>query len=91
MLLIMLMIKKIMGFEGNCSKLPLPLQMTIKKKYLNIHLENLRPQINIENDYKQSDERYQINMIYKKDSDERYQIGENKEEKLNTDIEVLKW
>ena len=29
-------------------------------------------------------------MIDDKDSDERYQIGENKEETLNTDIEVLK-
>ena len=32
----------------------------------------------------------QVNMIDDKESDERYQIGGNEEEKLNTDIEVLK-
>ena len=51
---------------------------------------SLRPQRNIENNDKQFYERYQINMIDHKESDERYQIGENKEEILNTDIEVLK-
>ena len=45
---------------------------------------------NIENNDRQYDERYQINMIDDKESDERYQIGEKKEETLNTDIEVLK-
>ena len=57
---------------------------------MNMQLENLRPQINKANNDKQSDERYQINMIYGKESDERDQIGKNKEETLNTDIEVLK-
>ena len=39
---------------------------------------------------KQYDERYQINIIDDKKSDERDQIGENKEETLNKDTEVLK-
>ena len=54
-----------------------------------MQLENLRLQRNIDNNYKQSDERYQINIIDDKESDERDQIGENKEEILNTDIEIL--
>ena len=37
-----------------------------KSKQMNMQLENLRPQINIDNNDKQSDERYQINMIYDK-------------------------
>ena len=44
-----------------------------------MQLENLIPQINIDNNDKQYDERYQINMIDDKDSDKRYHIGENKE------------
>ena len=59
----MLMIKKIMGLQSHFSKLPLPLQMTVKKNFLNMQLENLRPQINMDNNEKQSDERYQKNMI----------------------------
>ena len=55
-----------------------------------MQLEILRPQINIENNDKQSDERHQINMIDDKEYDERDHIGENKKETLNTDIEVLK-
>ena len=55
-----------------------------------MQLENLRPQRNIDNNDKQSDKRYYINMIDDKESDEIYQIGENKEETLNIDIEVLK-
>ena len=42
---------------------------------MNIQLEHLRPQRNIENNDKQSDERYQINMIDDKGYDERDQIG----------------
>ena len=57
---------------------------------MNIQLESLRPQINLENNDKQSDERYQINIIDDKESVDRDQIGENKEEELNTDIEVFK-
>ena len=53
-------------------------------------LENLRLQRNIENNDKQSNKRYQINIIDDRESDEIYQIGENMEEKLNRDIEVLK-
>ena len=45
---------------------------------MNMQLENLRPQRNIENNDKQSDEIYQINMIDDKKSDERDQIDENK-------------
>ena len=55
-----------------------------------MQLENLIPQRNIENNEKKYDERYQVNMIDDKESYERYQIDENKEEKLNIDIEVLK-
>ena len=51
-----------------------------------MQLENLRPQLNIENNVKKYDEIYQINVIDDKESDERYHIGENKEETLNTDI-----
>ena len=58
--------------------------------FLNMRPTSLRPQRNIENNDKQFYERYQINMIDHKESDERYQIGENKEEILNTNIEVLK-
>ena len=56
---------------------------------MNMQLENLIPQINIENNDKQSDERYQINMIDDKEYNESDQISESKEGKLNTDIEVL--
>ena len=52
--------------------------------------ENLIPQINIENIYKKSDERYQKNLIYDKESDERNQISKNDEEKIIEDIEILK-
>ena len=55
-----------------------------------MQLENLRPQRNIDNNNKKSDEIYQINIIYDKESDERYQISENKEEKLTEYIEFLK-
>ena len=53
-------------------------------------LENLRPQIKIGNNDKQSDEIYQINIIYDKEYDERDQISKNDEEKMTEDIEVLK-
>ena len=49
----------------------------------------MRPQINIENNDKQSDERYQINMIDVKEYNKSDQISKNKEGTLNTDIEVL--
>ena len=45
-----------------------------------MQVENLRPQRNIDNNDKKSDEIYKINMIDDKESDERYEIGENKEE-----------
>ena len=37
--------------------------MNIKKKWINMQLENLRPQKNIENNDRQYYEVYQINMI----------------------------
>ena len=55
-----------------------------------MQLENLRPERNIENYDKQYDEKNQINMIDDRESDERDKISENKEETLNTEIEVLK-
>ena len=54
-----------------------------------MQLENLIPQINIDKNDKKSDERYQINMIDDKEYNKSDQISENKEGKLNTDIEVL--
>ena len=56
---------------------------------MNMQLENLILQINIENNDKQSDEIYQINMIDVKEYNKSDQISENKEGTLNTDIEVL--
>ena len=53
-------------------------------------LDHMITQRNLENNDKQSDEKYQKNMIYDKESAEGYHIGENKEESLNTDIEVSK-
>ena len=43
--------------------------------------ENLRPQRNIENNYKQTDEIYQKKLIDEKESDERDQISKNDEER----------
>ena len=61
-----------------------------ENKFLNMQLENLRPQINIENNDKKSDERYNRNVIYDKEYYERDRIGEDNEQTLNTYIEVLK-
>ena len=47
------------------------------QKFLNMQLEILRFQRNIDNNDKQYDERYQINIIGGKESDERDQIGES--------------
>ena len=52
-----------------------------KNKCLNIQRENLIPQRNIENNYKQADEIYQKQLIDEKESDERDQISKNDEEK----------
>ena len=79
------------GFTGSLSNIARTLiDDYTKKEFLNTQLEILRPQKNIENNDKQSDEKYQINMIDDKESNEKYHIGENKEEIFNTDIEVLK-
>ena len=56
---------------------------------MNIQLESLRPQINLENNDKQSDEIYQINIIDDKESNEIDHISEKNEETFNTYIEVL--
>ena len=53
-------------------------------------LENLRPQINIENNDKQYNERYQINMNDDREPDERYQISEKYEANMIEGKEVLK-
>ena len=52
--------------------------------------ENLTPQRNIENTYKQTDERYQKQLSGEKESDERDQISKNDEEKIIEDIKILK-
>ena len=52
--------------------------------------ENLRPQKNIEKNYKQTDDIYQKILIDDKESDERYQISKNDEEKIIEDIEIMK-
>ena len=44
-----------------------------------MQLENLRPRISIENNYKQSDEIYQKYMIDNKESDDRDKISKNDE------------
>ena len=78
-------------FRGSSFKIaPTVIDDYAKKKCLNTQLENLRPQRNIEKNNKQSDKRYQINMLDDKESDEEDQIGENKKEILNIYIEVLK-
>ena len=57
---------------------------------MNTRLENLRPQRYIDNNDKQYDEKYHINMIDDKESNERDHICDKNEETLNTYIEVLK-
>ena len=52
-----------------------------KKKSLNMQLEYLIPMRNIENNYKQTYERYQKGFIDDKESDERDQISKFYEEK----------
>ena len=68
------------GFTGSFFKIaPTVLYDYTKNKLMNMQLENLRPQRNIENNDKQYDEIYQINMIDDMEYDERGQIDENKE------------
>ena len=81
--------KKDYGFTRSILKITPTVIYDYTQKILNMLLENLRPQRNIENNVKKSDERYQINLIDEKEYNERYQISENKEERLNTDIVVL--
>ena len=79
------------GFRESFLKISLTvIDNYTRKKLLNTQLENLIPKRNIQNNDKYPDEINQINMIDEKESDERYQIGENKENKLSTFIEVLK-
>ena len=79
------------GFTGSFFRIsPTIIDDYTKRKFLNVQLEHLIPKRNIENNDKQSDEIYQINMVDGKEYDEGDQIGENKEETFNIDIEVLK-
>ena len=58
------------GFRGSFFKTaPTVIDDFTKKKFLNMQVENLRPQRNIENNDKKSDEIYQINIIDDKKSD----------------------
>ena len=51
------------GFRGSFFKIsPTVIDDYTKKIFLDMQLENLRPQRNIENHDKQYDKRYQINM-----------------------------
>ena len=52
--------------------------------------DHLIPQINIDNNDKQTDKRYQKILIDDKESDERDQISKNDEEKIIEDIEIMK-
>ena len=61
-----------------------------KNKFLNMQRENLRRQINIENNDNKNDERYQEKMIDDKEYDERDQISESYKEIMIEDIEILK-
>ena len=79
------------GFRGSYFKiLPKFIDDYTRKKCLNMQLENLILQINIDNTDKKNDERYKINMVYDKDSDVTNQIGKKYEEKMTSDIELLK-
>ena len=52
------------GFRGSFLKIiPTVIDDYTENKILNMQLENLRPQINIENNEKQYDERYQMDII----------------------------
>ena len=64
--------------------------MTIQKEISEYATEKLRPKINMNNIGKQSNEVYKIKFIDGKESDEIYQMSKNHEEKMTTDIEVLK-
>ena len=69
-----------MDLQSNFSNVsPILIDNYTKMIFLNIKLEILIPQRNIDNKDKQSDERYQINMIDDKRSDERDQIIKNDE------------
>ena len=52
--------------------------------------DNFIPQINIGINDKRTDEIYQKNMNDYKQSDERYQISKNKEERIIEDMETMK-
>ena len=61
-----------------------------QNKLLNMKQENLRTKINIEINDKQTDKRYQKNIIDDKEYDKRDQISKNDEEKIIEDIEIMK-
>ena len=67
--------KEYYGFTGSFFKIaPTIIDDYTKKKFMNMQLENLRPQRYIDNNNRQYDERYQINMLYYKEYDEKDQI-----------------
>ena len=79
------------GFRGSFFKIsPTVIDDYTKKIFLDMQLEKLRPQKNIENNDKKSNERYKINMIDEKYSDGRDQISKNDEERVTDDIEFFK-
>ena len=61
-----------------------------ENKFLNMQQDHLIPQRNIENNDKQTDERYHNILIDEKESDKKYQISKNDEEKIIEDIEIMK-
>ena len=57
------------GFRGSCFKIaPTVIDNYTKNKFLNMQLEHLRPQRNIDNNDKQYDEGYKINITDDKES-----------------------
>ena len=84
-------IKEDYGSRGSYFNIsPTVIDEYTKKNVFNMKLENLRPQINIENNDKQYNERYQINMNDDREPDERYQISEKFEANMIEGKEVLK-
>ena len=91
MLVTMLMINKPLGLQNHNTKIaPTNIDDYTKNKLLNMQQENFIPQINIGINDKRTDEIYQKNMNDYKQSDERYQISKNKEERIIEDMETMK-
>ena len=70
------------GFTESLFKIaPTNIDDYTKNKLLNMKQDNFRLQINMDINYKQTDEIYQKNMIEKIESDERDQISKNMKKK----------